>query len=100
MAVLPCIVALVLNVVTGCSKKEMSQALETAKSKTRAFTNSAVEAVEVTWPATGETQRFTQLEMDRYYSIREGEPDPVEHEPRSFKLVAGPGVRSAHEQHH
>ena len=60
----------------------------------------AVEAVEVTWPATGETQRFTRLEMDRYYSIREGEPDPVEHEPRSFKLVAGPGVGAAHEQHH
>lgn len=85
MAVLPCIVALVLNVVTGCSKKEMSQALETAKSKTRAFTNSAVEAVEETRPESGEVtlnlapNRITisNAELD-LISIGDGRPNVVQ----------------------
>ena len=37
----------------------------------------AIEAVEVTWPATGARQLFTGLEMDQYYSIREGDRTPV-----------------------
>ena len=34
----------------------------------------AIKAVEVTWPATGARQLFTGLEVDQYYSIREGDP--------------------------
>ncbi len=37
----------------------------------------AIEAVEVTWPATGARQLFTGLEMDQYYRIREGDRTPV-----------------------
>jgi hypothetical protein len=48
MAVLPLILIL------GCSKEEMSQALETAKSKTKSITTSAVEAVENNLPESGE----------------------------------------------
>ena len=45
---------LVLILAAGCSKEEMNQALETAKSKTKSITDSAVEAVEETLPETGE----------------------------------------------
>ena len=38
----------------------------------------AIEAVEVTWPDHGRTrQLFTDLEMDQYYRIREGDRTPV-----------------------
>ena len=37
----------------------------------------AIEAVEVTWPTTGTRQLFTDLEMDQYYRIREGDRTPV-----------------------
>ena len=46
----------------------------------------AIEAVEVTWPATGAQQLFTGLEMDQYYSIREGDRMPVRLN-RSMALV-------------
>ncbi len=45
---------LVLFLASGCSKEEINQALETAKSKTKSMTNSAVEAVEDTLPESGE----------------------------------------------
>ncbi|MXW80248.1 MAG: CRTAC1 family protein [Gemmatimonadetes bacterium] len=37
----------------------------------------AIETVEVTWPATGAQQLFTGLEMNQSYSIREGDQAPV-----------------------
>ena len=52
MVVLP--FTLVLFLAPGCSKEEMNQALETAKSKTKSMTNSAVEAVEEALPESGE----------------------------------------------
>ncbi len=33
----------------------------------------AIQAVEVTWPATGETDTFTDVELDRVYRLREGD---------------------------
>ena len=50
--VLPCVLVLVLA--SGCSKDEMNRALETAKSKTRSMTNSAVGALEEGLPESGE----------------------------------------------
>jgi hypothetical protein len=35
---------------------------------------SSIQAVEVSWPATGQIQIFKNLAMDRAYKIREGEP--------------------------
>ena len=52
MVVLPFTVVLFLA--PGCSKEEMNQALETAKSKAESMTNSAVEAAEETLPEAGE----------------------------------------------
>ena len=52
MVLLPVVV--VLPLVLGCSKEEMNQALESAKSKTKAMTASAVEAVEEKLPESGE----------------------------------------------
>lgn len=45
---------LVLPLALGCSKEQMEQALETAKSKTKAMTTSAVESVEKQLPESGE----------------------------------------------
>ncbi len=36
----------------------------------------AIEFVEVVWPASGQTQRFRALEMDRAYRLLEGNPSP------------------------
>jgi hypothetical protein len=44
----------------------------------------AIEHVEVFWPVTGETHRFTNLETNRFYHIREGDK-PRLVELRSFK---------------
>ncbi|MGZ3429062.1 MAG: ASPIC/UnbV domain-containing protein, partial [Polyangia bacterium] len=41
----------------------------------------AIRAVQVTWPATGKTQRFENVAMDRFYRVHEGaaslEPLPL-----------------------
>jgi hypothetical protein len=34
----------------------------------------AIEAIEVTWPATGETQIFRNVPLDQFVAIREGDP--------------------------
>jgi hypothetical protein len=36
-----------------------------------------IAAIEVLWPATGESQRLAGVEMGRRYRIREGEPRAV-----------------------
>jgi hypothetical protein len=83
MVVLP--FTLVLFLALGCSKEEMDQALETAKSKTKSMTNSAVEAVEETLPESGEVTlnikpnpiAISNAELD-LISIGDGRPNVVQ----------------------
>jgi hypothetical protein len=83
MVVLP--FTLVLFLAPGCSKEEMKQALETAKSKTKSMTNSAVEAVEDTLPESGEVTlnlqpdpiAISNAELD-LISIGDGRPNVVQ----------------------
>lgn len=83
MVVLP--FTLVLFLAPGCSKEEMDQALETAKSKTKSMTNSAVEAVEETLPESGEVTlnikpnpiAISNAELD-LISIGDGRPNVVQ----------------------
>ncbi len=49
----------------------------------------AIEGVEVTWPATGATDRFTGVELDRIYRVREGEERLIPLDPPRIPL--GPG---------
>jgi hypothetical protein len=61
----------------------------------------AIESVAVTWPASGETQLFTDLAMDRAYKIREGDPVPTPVELQAFDLSpAGTDVVRARRDHH
>ena len=55
-----------------------------------------IEAIEVTWPATGETQRFEEAAMDRAYRIREGEADL---EPLALPTFSLGGQRSVPTHH-
>ncbi|MDA9934546.1 hypothetical protein OAG76_00545 [Rubripirellula sp.] len=83
MVVLP--FTLVLFLAPGCSKEEMDQALETAKSKTKSMTNSAVVAVEETLPESGEVTlnikpnpiAISNAELD-LISIGDGRPNVVQ----------------------
>ena len=83
MVVLP--FTLVLFLAPGCSKEEMDQALETAKSKTKSMTNSAVGAVEETLPESGEVTlnikpnpiAISNAELD-LISIGDGRPNVVQ----------------------
>jgi len=53
----------------------------------------AVEAVEVTWPATGETDRHGSIEPGRVYRLREGEEASLADPVPSFRLPgADPGA--------
>jgi hypothetical protein len=52
----------------------------------------AVEAVQVFWPTTGQTQSLKGLEMDRFYKVREGDDMATLWNVRSFKL-RGPDPR-------
>lgn len=47
--------------------------------------------LEITWPATGRTERFTDVEMDRAYRVREGEGRLVPVELDAIPLGAGEG---------
>jgi len=57
----------------------------------------AIQSIEISWPATGTTQIFKTVQMDRFYRIREGDPEIVRLDRKSFKLPDG-GVMSHH--HH
>ena len=46
-----------------------------------------IQAVEVYWPVTGRTQTVSNLSLDGFYRIREGEPAPIPLERPSFNLV-------------
>ena len=61
----------------------------------------AIESVAITWPASGETQLFTDLAMDRAYKIREGDPVPTPVELQAFDLSpADTDVARAGRAHH
>lgn len=76
---------LIFFLAPGCSKEELNEALETAKSKTKSLASSTVEAVEKTVPESGEvTLNFkrspiaiasTELDLIR---MRDGRPNVVQ----------------------
>ena len=49
----------------------------------------AVEFVEITWPATQQTQRWPALKLDRAYRLREGHPSATEVPLPKFHFAAG-----------
>ena len=57
----------------------------------------AINSVEIVWPATGKVQRITGLELKRAYRIREGDAQAVmmEHHRIEFDLKAGPAHQHA-----
>ena len=76
---------LVLFLAPGCSKEELNQALESAKSKTKSLTSSTVEAVEEIVPVSGEVIlnfktnpiKIANAEID-LIRIRDGRPNVVQ----------------------
>jgi hypothetical protein len=58
-----------------------------------------ISRVEVFWPVTGETQVLSGLEMDRFYTVKEGEPKATLVQLKPFKLGAK-GAGRGHEHHH
>ncbi len=50
----------------------------------------AIKQVTVRWPITGLQQTFRNLSMDRFYKIREADPNPTPWEVPTFKLPVGP----------
>ena len=76
---------LVLFLALGCSKEELNEALETAKSKTKSLASSTAEAVEKTAPESGEvTLNFkpnpiaiANAELD-LIRIRDGRPNVIQ----------------------
>jgi len=55
-----------------------------------------IRSVEIVWPATGQTQILKGLEMDRFYTVREGDASAVVWKLPSFQIRAGAG----HVGHH
>ena len=49
-----------------------------------------IELLEITWPATGQVQTFSNLAVDQFLKIREGDPVPVLLERKSFDLSPSP----------
>lgn len=56
----------------------------------------SIRSVEIFWPATGKSQVITDLEMDRFYKIREGDETAVAWSVKSFQMPknAAPGHHS------
>ena len=52
----------------GCSSLQQEMGLGNAQS---------IEEIEITWPASGESQTFRDVAMDQILKIREGDPKPV-----------------------
>jgi len=46
----------------------------------------AIQSIEIFWPATGQTQIFKDVAMDRFYKIREGDAAATPWNVRKFKL--------------
>ena len=55
-----------------------------------------IQVVEITWPATGQTQTFTDLALNTAYRIREDDPQPVLLTLPSFSLSSGPSRSTDH----
>lgn len=58
-----------------------------------------IEAVEIFWPRTGQTQTLTEIEMDRAYHVREGQPKVTPLELKPFRLGAGATTKDHHHDH-
>ena len=56
----------------------------------------SIRAVEIFWPVTGKTQTVTDLQMDHFYRIREGNPEPQLWNLKSFAVA----TQSTHHHHH
>ncbi len=59
----------------------------------------AIQSIEISWPVTGQTQVISNMPMDRFYRVREGESQATPWAVKSYKLAAKPGPAS-HEHHH
>jgi hypothetical protein len=57
----------------------------------------SIRLVEIFWPATGQTQVVRQLDMDRFYKIREGE---LQAAPVALSTFQFPTTSSAHHYAH
>lgn len=49
----------------------------------------AIESIQITWPATGKSQQFTNVAMDRFYRIQEGAEDLASLPIKPFRLRPG-----------
>ena len=58
----------------------------------------SLDAVEITWPATGQTQVFRGLAMDRIWKLREGDPEPVAVPAKVIRLARDEA--GSHPPHH
>jgi len=58
----------------------------------------SIRAVEIFWPVTGKTQILKNVDMDHFYKVREGAPDVVLWNLKSFKLTSGESKPHIH--HH
>lgn len=56
----------------------------------------AIDAVDVWWPASGIRQKLTGLHLDSFYEITEGDPTPVQAQPPRFKLGRSDSAATAH----
>ena len=57
----------------------------------------AIERVEIQWPASGTVQTVRGISMDRFYNIREGAPEATPFDPPRFKL---PTADASHAHRH
>jgi hypothetical protein len=55
--------------------------------------------LEVFWPTSGLTQRFSSLHLDRCYRISEGDSKPTLVQLKSFKLAVGAGHHHHNDEH-
>ncbi len=57
----------------------------------------AIKRVEIFWPVTGRTQMVTNLDLDKFYRIREDEPATTPWNLSSFKFSKGPFKAESHQ---
>src|SRR6266700_357150 len=55
--------------------------------------------VEIFWPCTGKTQVLTDLEMDRFYRVKEGQAEATPWKLKSFRLDSKAGEVHGHHHH-
>lgn len=60
----------------------------------------AIQALEIFWPATGETLAVKGCRLDTFYRIEEGNPAPKEQSLKSFALATQPANHEQHQGHH